>query len=161
MLWGRGWVIGLGGIEDQVVYGQWRLPPSDVPDPLGDLYPCRDTEGGSVLGRCELAKLGEGAPVAAYERQLLGTKGRLPYWWPSPIPLCEVAPRGGWRERGRVCQGYSAFLGWQMPSGFQPGGRLQELRFRRGGDRGRGRESQSTAESQSECTECLSWVAQP
>ena len=55
-----------------------------------------------MLGRCELAKLGEGAPVAAYERQLLGTKGRLPYWWPSPIPLCEVAPRGGWRERGRV-----------------------------------------------------------
>ena len=139
MLWGRGWVIGLGGIEDQVVYGQWRLPPSDVPDPLGDLYPCRDTEGGSVLGRCKLAKLGEGAPVAAYERQLLGTKGRLPYWWPSPIPLCEVAPRGGWRERGRVCQGYSAFLGWPMPSGFQPGGRLQELRFRRGGDRGRGK----------------------
>ena len=82
-----------------------------------------------MLGRCELAKLGEGAPVAAYERQLLGTKGRLPYWWPSPIPLCEVAPRGGWRERGRVCQGYSAFLGWPMPSGFQPGGRLQELRF--------------------------------
>ena len=63
--------------------------------PLGDPYPGWDTEGGSVLGRCELAKLGEGAPVAAYERQLLGTKGRLPYWWPSPIPLCEVAPRGG------------------------------------------------------------------
>ena len=71
-----------------------------------------------MLGRCELAKLGEGAPVAAYERQLLGTKGRLPYWWPSPIPLCEVAPRGGWREQGRVCQGYNAFLGWPMPSEF-------------------------------------------
>ena len=67
---------------------------------------------------------------------------------------------GGVSEEGSA-RGTARFSGGKCHRDSNLGGAFKSYVFEEEGTGGGGGESQSTAESQSECTECLSWVAQP